>query len=869
MQLLRRLSFTMLLMSLMTLVACGGGGGDLSGGGENGGTDTFTIQIAKSDGDLSGANDVVVSVLVQEGNLPVANKLVTFTVNDESLATFSPAVGTAVTDANGIASITVKATSIAGGIEVTAAISEIDPVSIGFTSIGGGTGGEADVLAIELSMSSKEVSASNPPTVTARVTYGGQPVADELVTFSVDNTDLATLLPETGTASTNNEGVATIVITAAGTAGAGIVSASINDLVLATTTFNSLGDGNDDGSPDVANISLLASNQQIASSGAQKVTLSAIAKDSNNELLEGVTINFSADSGALEKIIDDDGNIVNVTGPDGKVTRELSTLGEPTNRIITITAASGQTSDTIEIQVVGTSLSLTGSSSLALNTENTFVIKVSDSDGNNVKKGTIVELSLVNESTEVPAGSVAAITIPETVEVGSDGQATFVAIGTSGGTNTIKASTLGASAMRSVSVQADSFLFTDFGDGTNNVNPSAGDVPDILLSKTANVTLTWLRSGVPVPDGTDVQFTTTRGTLSQMSAKTVSGKVSTTLTSTNAGKALITFTGTDVVDGKSIELNNQLGFEFVADTADRLIAQAFPQTIGPNEQTSTVSVVVKDALGNLVKNKVVDFVLTDTNGGAIFPASAVTDSNGSASTVYTSNSTSAENGVSIQAIVRETPDVSDEVFLTVAEREAFITLGTGNSVIIDEDDETIYIKKYSVFVTDINSRPIENVTLTVSAIPRQYFKGYWVPVYDDGEFDHYETLITARCDNEDKNRNSEVDAGEDDDPVNGNNDGELTPGNLVSVFGNGMNAEVVTDEQGRAVLDIVYPESFGGWATIDLVVSTKVGGTESFARGLHLLYVAASDVVVEGNPPGGNIHGLSDFGTASVCTDPN
>ncbi|MDX2370779.1 MAG: Ig-like domain-containing protein [Colwellia sp.] len=632
-----------------------------------------------------------------------------------------------------------------------------------------------------------------------------------------------------------------------------------------------VGDGDvivvpDDG-PVAESITLLASSQQLASSGVQTVTLTAIAKDGNNNLLPGVKVVFTADSGGLQELFDTSGNSLDITGPDGKATRELSTLAEPTNRIVTTTVSSGEVSDVLDVQVLGTTVTLTGSSSLALNDVNNYIVKVLDSDGNGLAN-TLVVLSLSNESTETPADSIASITLPETVTTDFNGQVAVSVMGTSGGTNSIIATALAASAEQAVTVQADSFLFTDFGDGTNNVNPSTSAVSDILLSKTATVSLMWLRSGIAVPDGTKVSFTTTRGTLASTSVTTVAGKVTTTLTSTNAGKALLTITGTDTIGGKVIELNNQLEFEFVADSADRLIAQAFPQAIGPNAQTSTVSVVVRDASGNLVKNKTVDFVLTDTNGGAIFPASAITNSNGSASTVYTSNSTSANDGVAIQATVRDTPSVTDEVFLTVAEREAFITLGTGNSIEIGENSTT-YIKKYSIYVTDINSRPRENVTLTVSAIPKQYFKGFWTEVLKDGEFDHYATAITAVCDNEDKNQNSEVDAGEDDDPVNGNNDGELTPGNLVSVFGDGINAKVITNEQGEAVLDIVYPESFGGWATVEIIVSTKVGGTESFARALHLLYVANEDVTVEGNPPGGNIHGLSDFGTSSNCTDPD
>ncbi len=764
MLLLQRLSFTMLLMSVMTLIGCGGGDGDLTGGGSDPDPGTVTLTLTKSEGVLSGDNKITIIATVMQGTVAVANKLVTFTLSDETLATFTTQ-GTSSTNSSGVATIIVQATGLSGGVKVTASIADSVSTSISFNSAGGG-------VVVE------------PPE---------GPVADSVVLF--------------------------------------------------------------------------ASSQQLASSGTKAVTLTAVAKDADNNLLEGITIDFSADSGSLAKVADAEGNTSDVTGPDGKLTRELSTLAEPKNRIITTTITSGSVSDIIEVQVVGTAVTLTGSSSLALNDAHSYLINVVDSDGNGIANTNVV-LSLSGQSTETPAGSVADITLPETVTTDFNGQVAVMVTGTSGGTNTLIAEALGANSTQAISVQADSFLFTDFGDGSDNVDPSTAELPDISLSKTATVTLTWLRSGVVVPDGTVVYFTTTRGTLATSSATTVGGKVTTTLTSTNAGQALLTFTGKDTVDGKAIELNNQLEFEFVADTPDRLIAQAFPQSIGPNKQTSSISVVVKDAAGNLVKNKMVDFVLTDTSGGSIFPASAKTDSSGNASTVYTSNSTTAHNGVVIQATVRDRPSVTDDVLLTVAEREAFITLGTGNTVEIGEF-ETTYIKKYSVFVTDIDSKPIENVTLSVSAIPKQYYKGYWQAVYNVDGFDSYATVITAVCDNEDKNQNSEVDAGEDDDPINGNNDGELTPGNLVSVFGYGANAEVVTDEQGRAILDIVYPESFGGWSTVEIIVSTKVGGTESFARALHLLYVAASDTTVEGNPPGGNIHGFSDFGIASDCTDPN
>lgn len=873
MQLLRRLSFTMLMMSLMTLVGCGGGdGGDLSGGG-GGGTDPDPIVIAltKSDGDLSGTNDVTITATVTEGTSAVANKLVTFTLSDDTLASFTPESGTAVTNSSGVATIVVKATSIAGGVDVTATIEDVDPVSIGLTSAGGGTGGETDELSIVLSISNRDVSANNPSTVTAVVTEAGQVVADQLVTFTVDNTELASFLPSAGTANTNAEGIATITITAASKAGAGLITASIDGNALATTTFNSLGDGNDGGTPDVASLTLFASSQQLASSGAQSITLTAIAKDANNNLLAGVPVSFSADSGSLQLIVNGNEEPSNKTGIDGRVSMKLTTVAEPTNRMINISATSGSVSDSLEVEVLGTSVTFAGSSSLALNDENTFTIKVLNSDGTAIAN-TPVSLSLTNEPAN-PGEDVATITLPDSVTTGSDGQTSITVIGSTGGTNTIVASALGASTSHDVSVQSDSFLFTEFVECTvttpescgDEVNPSTEAAPDVLLSKKAKVTLTWLRNGTPVEDGTSVGFTSTRGSLSLENATTVDGKVTTTITSSNAGKALVTFTGTDTVNGKAIELNNQLEFEFVADTADRIVAQAYPASIGPNEQISTISVVLRDPEGNLVKNKTVKFELDDVSGGEINPATAVTDSNGSASTVYTSKSTSAHEGVIIKAtVVGADPEVSDSVSLTVADREVFITLGTGNTIL--QTDINTYNKQYSVFVTDIDSNPVANTTLTVSAIPKEYWKSYWYKVEDEGEFIQYAPKYSdpllpfgILCPNEDVNGNGILDPGEDT-----NTDGMLTPGNIVNAQGT-----VTTNANGHALIDIEYAEVYGYWANIELIVSTKVNGSESFARALFNLDVNSEDVTNEDVHPATFIGVNGPFGTIDNCNVPD
>ncbi len=86
----------------------------------------------------------------------------------------------------------------------------------------------------------------------------------------------------------------------------------------------------------VASISLAASAESMSASGADgtEVTLTAIAKDADNNALPGVTISFTASSGSVS-------STNRVTDATGTVVEKLSTKGDATARVITVTATSG------------------------------------------------------------------------------------------------------------------------------------------------------------------------------------------------------------------------------------------------------------------------------------------------------------------------------------------------------------------------------------------------------------------------------------------------------------------------------------------------------------------------------------------------
>lgn len=146
------------LALVLALSACGGGGGSPgvtvgtgnggSGtGSTNQGTATVSVAFTNSSGQatnaLTSANQLTAKATVRDAaGRAVPNALVTF-ATDDKLAVFAPASGTALTDANGVATITMRAASLASGgagsVTVTASIAGATVSGMGNYSVGATT----------------------------------------------------------------------------------------------------------------------------------------------------------------------------------------------------------------------------------------------------------------------------------------------------------------------------------------------------------------------------------------------------------------------------------------------------------------------------------------------------------------------------------------------------------------------------------------------------------------------------------------------------------------------------------------------------------------------------------------------------------
>jgi hypothetical protein len=286
--------------------------------------------------------------------------------------------------------------------------------------------------------------------------------------------------------------------------------------------------------------------------------------------------------------------------------------------------------------------------------------------------------------------------------------------------------------------------------------------------------------------------------------------------------------------------------------------QADPFTVATNDQ-SAITAIVRDANGNLVKNRVVNFVLTDPTGGALSVAQATTSSQGRAQTFYNaSNTTSAVDGVRIDATVQGTA-VADFVNLTVAQRQVFVSIGTGNE--IDEPNTAQYRKEWVVQVTDAQGNGVDQVDVSLSVLSVRYWDGTRVWLDPPGVWATrigIEALPAAGCPDEDVNRNGVLDPGEAL-----NNNTRIEAGNIVTAVAQaGGGSTVTTDQNGFALIDVYYPQEYAYWLEVTLEARTTVQGTEFAESTTFIPPGSTEDFSSEDTAPPGL---TSPFGTDGNC----
>jgi hypothetical protein len=447
-----------LVITVLSLQGC-----SVSGDGEETTRDTnaVNLSLATTTGSTllvaDGQSSVPIQLTVTNGSgQGVANTAVTFTTtagslsSDGTTSSRTAAVGvtrassvTVNTNASGVAQVTLTAGTQVETARVTAQAMGFSTVlSVNFIS---GTPAQVTLQAFP-----STVGVNTTSTIRATVTTAARdPVEGLTVTFALPvNNSGARLASSSGT--TNVLGQASVVYTAGSAIGTDTARATVPGDIVGATAISVQST-----TVSASSLGLLVSSPQMDSDGAEQVTLTALARDSNNNFVSGVRVTFAADSGGIQVT-------TGTTDASGKATALLETAGDPKNRTINVTAVAGTLTSTNTVAVTGTTVTLSGTSTLVLGQTATLSTLLRDSGGNGIPNEVVTVSSALRNTLSVA-----------TVTTDFQGQATVRVTATTGGSDTIQATALGATGTFSLTVSPDNFRFNTPASGAEvNIGPT-------------------------------------------------------------------------------------------------------------------------------------------------------------------------------------------------------------------------------------------------------------------------------------------------------------------------------------------------------------------------------------------------------------
>ena len=187
--------------------------------------------------------------------------------------------------------------------------------------------------------------------------------------------------------------------------------------------------------------------------------------------------------------------------------------------------------------------------------------------------------------------------------------------------------------------------------------------------------------------------------------------------------------------------------------------------------------------------------------------------------------------------------------LTVAQRELFIAIGTGNEIF--EPNTAQYRKEWIIQVSDAQGNGVAGANVTFSVLSERYWDGYrtfplggnaWVTT----------TIPAAGCIDEDiltgnpsSDRNGVLDPGEDN-----NSNGEIEAGNIATAVDQASGGSTLTtDVNGFGIIDVYYPQEYAYYLEVTLEARAGVQGSESAESTTFVVPGLAADFNSENTSP--------------------
>ena len=180
-----------------------------------------------------------------------------------------------------------------------------------------------------------------------------------------------------------------------------------------------------------------------------------------------------------------------------------------------------------------------------------------------------------------------------------------------------------------------------------------------------------------------------------------------------------------------------------------------------------------------------------------------------------------------------------ETALTVTSSPVSLTIGSDN-VISKSASGIQYIKQFQIQAVDSAGNAKADVALSAVVDIDGYWKGSSPPapatLLTQDIYSGTPAVLTHKwCINEDINRNSVLDIGEDT-----NHDGFLTPrkSDVALLF---VNSVTKTDASGLALIQLSYPQNLATWLRVKIKVTAGVSGSEGETTYTYILRAAEAD----------------------------
>ncbi len=606
------------------------------------------------------------------------------------------------------------------------------------------------------------------------------------------------------------------------------------------------------------NISVLSNVSSILTGDSETsdsiATITAVVTDESRKAVPDQQVDFSASGGTLQGIVD-------ITDENGEASATITPKGDYRNQAITVVVSAEGFVGTVLLNSDGSAVEITGPESVQLNENVEFTVVLIAGDGNPIANQT-VQLASTGGSVVTPTSGT----------TDKNGVLTAMVNSAAGGDTILVSALEGtASAEYSFFVSQDTLIFSD-----TTVTPEINvDIPQ-------DITVQWISEGAPVV-GEALRFSTTAGRLVSAAEvlTDVNGNATVTVISSSAGPATI---GVEAAAGGDPSITRDV--EFIATTPANLaldLSSTRVHTLGE----SILNAVVTDVNGNPVKNQEVAFTSADLKGGQINPATAITNSAGEASVIFTAGDNATQvDEISVVAEVLNR-NINSSATMTVVERVLNITIGSSNKLESTAFD-TQYRVAYVVQVADGGGTPIANADVAVSIEPLAYWKGEldrydvsgnsdssvegFAPAFWDHAFD------VVQCVSEDTNGNRILDPGEDI-----NNNGALDPQDPALLSPSLASADspdplhtieggrLSTDATGSGYFDLLYPVSNSLWATVKITARAQALGAEAEDSYITDLKIDSNTATtIDSEPPSRfSPYGTNVFGGVAACMNVN